>query len=78
MSQNDHGVDAHGALRRHVTHNDQEQGDASKSQWVMRTDAEELVGHKTRQSQCGDHADGDADQRHPRPLPHYQPHRCVA
>jgi len=68
-----HGVDARGAMRRHVTrcdgHSDQEHGDASKSQWVMRTDAEKLVGHETRQSQCGAHAEGDADQRHPCPCP---------
>jgi hypothetical protein len=51
VSQSNHGVDPHGAPRGDVTrcdgHNHQKHGDASKGQWVMRTDAEELVGHET-------------------------------
>ena len=29
----------------------------------MRGDAEKLVGHQTRQSQCGEDADGDTNER---------------
>ena len=54
VSESDHGVDAHGASRGDVTrrhgHNHQQHGDAGKGQRIMRTDAEELVGHETRQS----------------------------
>jgi hypothetical protein len=60
MSQSDHGVNAHRAPRGDVTrrdgHNNQQQRDARKRQWIVRADAEELVRHETRQSQRGDDA----------------------
>jgi hypothetical protein len=65
VSQSDYGVDAHGAPRgdetRRCGHNHQQHGDASKRQWVMRADAEELVGLERCQSQRGADANRDAD-----------------
>jgi hypothetical protein len=53
VAESNHRIDAHSAPRRDVTrrdgHNNQHQRTASKGQWIMRTDAEQLVGHETRQ-----------------------------
>jgi hypothetical protein len=62
------GVAAHGptrgdVIRRH-SHNNQQHGDLSQVRRSWGTDAEELVGNETRQSQRAADADRDADQRH--------------
>ncbi len=79
--QRNDGIDAHRSPRGNVTrcdrNNNHQHGHTNEGNWVMRTDAEELVGHETRESHRGNDANRDANERHPRPVSNYQPQHIV-
>lgn len=53
-SQREHRIDAHCTARRDVAcghgHNNQKHRDAGERKWIMRADAEELIGHHSSAS----------------------------